>query len=198
MNRERACVDAVRSPSARCRSIVADTDRNCTSNWRHGRESNPRMAVLQTAALPLRHRASITTKKKPGKTDASRALDWTDALSARRYTRTSTRHTSRRSHRDRTATTTASRMTQRWRLAVGSSADSCWFCVARLGQQRSMVELNSARSCVVELAARGGGEAGVNPLHRPSRPTKIVAGQVFRLTACGTFSHISAGAPAIR
>jgi hypothetical protein len=31
--------------------------------WRRGRESNPRMAVLQTAALPLRHRApGVQTK----------------------------------------------------------------------------------------------------------------------------------------
>src|SRR6187397_2727703 len=31
------------------------------SHWRRGRDSNPRMVVLQTTALPLRHRAESVT-----------------------------------------------------------------------------------------------------------------------------------------
>ena len=51
---------------------------------------------------------------------------------------------------------------------------------------------------VVEHAAGRRGEAGMVCFTFPSRPTNSVAGQVLRFTACGTLSHISAGAPAIR
>ena len=75
----------------------------------------------------------------------------------------------------------------------------CWSLVAtRSPSSRSMVDVNSDFSWSLNSPLAGAANPAWMPLHRPSRPTKIVAGQVFRLTACGTFSHISAGAPAIR
>src|SRR4029450_12605215 len=44
------------------------------SVWRRGRESYPRIAVLQTAALPLRHRASGVQNKKARERFRLRAL----------------------------------------------------------------------------------------------------------------------------
>ena len=38
---------------------VQQAHRTSRKEWRRGRESNPRMAVLQTAALPFRHRVIV-------------------------------------------------------------------------------------------------------------------------------------------
>ena len=55
----------------------------------------------------------------------------------------------------------------------------------------STVELNSAFNWSLNTPAAGDAKPECTPFTRPSRPMKIVAGQVFRLTGWGIFSHIS-------
>ena len=58
-----------------------------------------------------------------------------------------------------------------------------------------MVDVNSSLSCALKTPAAGPAKPAWVAFTLPSRPINKVAGQVLRLTACGTLSHMSAGAP---
>lgn len=55
-------MEAVSLRTFSCRHPCDPAFRSTPASWRHGRDSNPRISVLQTAALPLRHRAVCHTR----------------------------------------------------------------------------------------------------------------------------------------
>src|SRR4051812_46408424 len=64
--------------------------------------------------------------------------------------------------------------------------------------RRSTVAVNSSVTSRWKAPLAGLAKPAWTFLTRPSRPMKNVVGQELRLFACGTFSHISTGEPAIR
>src|SRR6476661_5528882 len=65
-------------------------------------------------------------------------------------------------------------------------------------RRRSTMAVNSSVTSRWNAPLAGLAKPAWTFLTRPSRPMKNVVGHELRLTACGTFSHISTGEPAIR